>query len=235
MITVCMATYNGSRYISQQLESILMQIGDSDEVIVSDDGSTDGTPDIVRGMGDRRIRLIDGPHRHSPTLNFECVLSHARGEYIFLADQDDVWQKNKVRVCMEALRHADCVVSDAWVTDSRLNITDNSLYSVMHAHPSRLYNLLWHNGYTGCCMAFTRRVLDMAMPFPKDTPMHDIWIGNVAAWLYSVEFIGDRLVWFRRHAGTASCNGKGSRFSLGRQLLFRWSIIKNMLLLRFKK
>lgn len=235
MITVCIATYNGSRYIVQQLQSVLPQLGDGDEVVVSDDGSTDGTPDIVRRIGDSRIRLIEGPRRHSPTLNFECALRHARGEYISLADQDDVWSRDKVAVCMAALRRADCVVSDAWVTDNRLRVTSGSLYSVMRVRPSRLYNLLWHNGYTGCCMAFRRRVLDTSLPFPKDIPMHDIWIGNVAAWFCSVEFIGDRLLWFRRHEGTASCNGKGSRFSLLRQLLFRWNVIKNLVLLKLKK
>lgn len=235
MITVCIATYNGSRYIRQQLESILAQLGGEDEVVVSDDGSTDCTPDIVRGIGDSRVRLMDGPHRHSPTLNFERALSHARGDYIFLADQDDVWSKDKVAVCMEALRRVDCVVSDAWVTDCCLNVTADSLYSVMRVRRSRLYNLLWHNGYTGCCMAFRRRVLDMALPFPKDTPMHDIWIGNVAAWFYSVEFVSDRLLWFRRHGDTASCNGKGSRFSLWRQLMFRWNTIENLVMLKLNK
>ena len=84
-------------------------------------------------------------------------------------------------------------------------------------------------------MAFTRRVLDMALPFPKDTPMHDIWIGNVAAYFLSVELIGDKLLWFRRHDDTASCNGKGSRFSLWRQLMFRWYTIKSLVLLKLKK
>lgn len=235
MISVCIATYNGEKFIGQQLASILPQLGTGDEIIVADDGSTDNTVEVVTAIGDSRIRLIEGPRRHSPTLNFECALRHAKGEYIFLADQDDVWHDDKVAVCMEALRRVDCVVSDAWVTDSSLRVTDDSLYTVMHVGRSRLYNLLWHNGYTGCCMAFRRRVAEKALPFPSDTPMHDIWIGNVAAWLYSVEFIGERLLWFRRHGGTASCNGKGSRFSLWRQLMFRWTIIKNMLLLRLKK
>lgn len=235
MITVCIATYNGSSYIRQQLNSILPQLGGDDEVVVSDDGSTDGTPDIIRRIGDNRIKLVEGPRQHSPTLNFECALRHARGEYIFLADQDDVWRDDKVAMCLETLQRADCVVTNAWVTDNCLNVTDDSLYAMMHVRRSRLYNLLWHNGYTGCCMAFHRRVLDMALPFPKDTPMHDIWIGNVAAWFYSVEFTDERLLWFRRHDATTSCNGKGSRFSVWRQLLFRWNITKNILLLRLKK
>ena len=84
MISVCIATYNGARYIAEQLASILKQLSAEDEVVVSDDGSTDGTIDIVRSLNDRRIRIVDGPRRHSPTLNFERALRNAKGEYIFL-------------------------------------------------------------------------------------------------------------------------------------------------------
>lgn len=234
MISVCIATYNGGQYIAEQIASILPQLGDGDEIVVSDDASTDNTLETVRSFGDYRIRIVEGPQQHSPTLNFENAVRHAKGEYIFLADQDDVWMPSKVDVCMAALDDCDCVVSDAVMTDSMLRTTSQSLYATMHTRPGRLYNLLWHNGYTGCCMAFRRRILCHALPFPKDTPMHDIWLGNVAAWLYKVRFIDDRLVLFRRHDNAASCNGRGSRFSMAQQLRFRWNVVKNIVSLRIK-
>ena len=150
-------------------------------------------------------------------------------DYIFLSDQDDVWMENKVAVCMEVLRSHHCVVSDAIVTDKDLNDTNDSFYKMIKMKPGRLYNLLWHNGYTGCCMAFRRDVMQKALPFPADIPMHDIWIGNVAAFFFDVAFINDRLIYFRRHESAASCNGKGSRFSTARQILFRWKTIKNLI------
>ena len=255
MITVCIATYNGSRYIRQQLLSILPQLAETDEIVVSDDGSTDDTSEIVRSIGDKRIRIVDnrkgeggkhyhtekdGKHYHkeeggknalsnSLTQNFENALRHAKGDYIFLSDQDDVWMENKVAVCMEVLRSHHCVVSDAIVTDKDLNDTNDSFYKMIKMKPGRLYNLLWHNGYTGCCMAFRRDVMQKALPFPADIPMHDIWIGNVAAFFFDVAFINDRLIYFRRHESAASCNGKGSRFSTARQILFRWKTIKNLI------
>lgn len=228
MISVCIATYNGEKYINRQIESILRQIGPGDEVIVSDDGSTDNTVGTVLGIGDRRIRVMNGPGRQSPTLNFENALKAAKGEYIFLADQDDVWKDNKVEVCMKWLERYDCVVSDAEMTDEHLDTIHPSLYKIMDVKPQRLYNTLWKNGYTGCCMAFTRSVLDDALPFPPDIPMHDIWIGNVAAYRHSVKFIGDKLIRFRRHGDTISCNGKGSRYTLWQKMKFRWNIIKNI-------
>mgnify|MGYP003392825684 CR=1 FL=1 len=192
MISVCIATYNGEKYIGEQIASILKQLNANDEVIISDDGSTDATLSIIKTFQDPRIRVILGPQKHSPTLNFENVLHHAQGDYIFLSDQDDVWKTNKVA-------------------------------------KNKIYNAFWKNGYTGCCMAFTRCVKDAALPFPKDIPMYDIWIGNVAAFTYSVKFIDDRLISFRRHPATNSCNGKGSKFSKWQQIRFRWNIIKNIL------
>lgn len=232
MISVCIATYNGARYIGEQLASILPQLSAEDEVVVSDDGSTDGTLDIVRSLNDSRIRIVDGPRRHSPTLNFEWALRNAKGDYVFLADQDDVWLEGKVRRCMEELQKCDCVVSDARVTDSCLNTTSESLFKLMHVRRGRLSNLLWRNGYTGCCMAFKREVLSKALPFPTDIPMHDIWIGNVAAFCGRLRFIDDRLLLFRRHDATASCNGKGSTYSLWQKLSFRWHTLKNIVKLK---
>ena len=228
MISVCVATYNGEKFIREQIESILCQLSSDDEIIVSDDGSTDGTIVIINCIGDKRIRIIEGPRKHSPTFNFENALKEAKGDYIFLADQDDVWKTNKVEVCMKWLQKYDCVVSDAEVTDSNLNPLYPSLYAIMQVRQGRIYNTIWKNGYTGCCMAFRRKVLNASLPFPKDIPMHDIWIGNVAAYKYNVKFISEKLVLFRRHNETISCNGKGSKYSIWQQMKFRWSIIKNI-------
>ena len=228
MISVCVATYNGEKFIREQIESILCQLSSDDEIIVSDDGSTDGTIVIINCIGDKRIRIIEGPRKHSPTFNFENALKEAKGDYIFLADQDDVWKTNKVEVCMKWLQKYDCVVSDAEVTDSNLNPLYPSLYAIMQVRQGHIYNTVWKNGYTGCCMAFRHEVLNASLPFPKDIPMHDIWIGNVAAYKYNVKFISEKLVLFRRHEDTISCNGKGSKYSIWQQMKFRWSIIKNI-------
>ena len=229
MISVCIATYNGERYIRQQIESIVCQLNVDDEIIVSDDGSTDGTLDIVKGIGDKRIKIIEGPGRKSPILNFECALKASKGDFIFLSDQDDVWKPNKVEICMKWLKTYHCVVSDAEVTDNRLKPLYPSLYTIMQVRQGRIYNTIWKNGYTGCCMAFRRNVLEASLPFPKDIPMHDIWIGNVAAYKYNVIFIPNRLIHFRRHENTISCNGKGSKFTIWQQMKFRLNIIKNII------
>ena len=228
MISVCIATYNGERFIREQIDSILRQLSSDDEIIVSDDGSTDNTISIINSIDDKRIRVIEGPRKQSPTSNFECALKASKGDFIFMSDQDDVWKPNKVNICMEWLQRYECVVSDAEVTDSSLNPLYPSLYAIMQVKQGRIYNTIWKNGYTGCCMAFRRNVLEASFPFPKDIPMHDIWIGNVAAYKYNVKFIPDTLIYFRRHEDTTSCNGKGSKYSIWQQMKFRWSVIKNI-------
>ena len=112
MISVCIATYNGERFIERQIISILNQLGSEDEIVIADDGSTDNTLAILKRLNDSRLRVVEGAHRHSPIWNFERALEQAKGEYIFLADQDDVWMPEKVAVTMNYLQKYDCVVSD---------------------------------------------------------------------------------------------------------------------------
>ena len=87
MISVCLATYNGASTIHQQMSSILAQLSPEDEVIISDDGSTDSTLDVVRAFNSSIVRIVQGPGTGSPIDNFENALREARGEYIFLSDQ----------------------------------------------------------------------------------------------------------------------------------------------------
>ena len=228
MISVCIATYNGERFIERQVTSILSQIDVKDEVIVADDGSVDNTLTILRDLNDPRIRIVDGAHRHSPTWNFEKALKEARGEYIFLSDQDDVWMPEKVAVTMRYLQQYDCVVSDNVTVAADDSVISDSFYAVNNTRPGKYYNLLLKNGYLGCCMAFRRNVLDAALPFPADIPMHDIWIGNVAAFKYSVCFIPDKLMHYNRHGDNASTASAPSAYSLRQKLGFRWSVIHNL-------
>lgn len=233
MISVCIATYNGARFLERQLHSILPQLGKDDEVVVSDDGSTDETIALLQSMGDPRIRIVEGPHRHSPIWNFERALSQAKGDYIFLSDQDDEWLPNKVSVCMDYLQYYDCVVSDCQVVDGANQVIHNSFYQVNGTRKGSLYNLLVKNGYLGCCMAFRRQVLQKALPFPSQTPMHDIWLGNVAAFRYSLCFIPDKLVLYTRHGDNASTASDPSNKSLWKRLSYRWTMLMGVLHLLF--
>ncbi|MDR0620012.1 MAG: glycosyltransferase, partial [Bacteroidales bacterium] len=121
-----MATYNGEKYIKEQLDSILCQLGMDDELIISDDGSTDKTLEIIQHYQEPRVKILSNVKRHSIIGNFENALIHAKGDYIFLADQDDVWTSDKVNVVLAALATTDLVVSDCTVVDGDLKCVIHS-------------------------------------------------------------------------------------------------------------
>ena len=225
MTSVCVATYNGERYIRQQLESILCQLGDDDEVIVSDDGSSDGTADVVEAIGDSRIRLLHHPAPHGVNANFGYALSHARGEYIFLADQDDVWLPGKVDKCIAALADHVCVMHDCRITDSSLNPTGETLLRQLGAKTGFWANLM-RNRYTGCCMAFRSSLMRRILPIPQSRLFyHDNWIGLNAALCGSVAFLPFEGLLFRRHEASGSSAAGKSRLSLTQKIMSRAALL----------
>ena len=106
-ISVAIATYNGEQYIKEQLFSILVNLGDNDEIIISDDGSTDSTLKIIKSLNDKRIKIINGPQK-GVKQNFANAISHTNGKYIFLADQDDIWDSHKVFEVLSTFEKEDC-------------------------------------------------------------------------------------------------------------------------------
>lgn len=235
MISVCIATYNGEDVILTQLKSIIPQLGADDEIVISDDGSTDTTVDKVLSLNDKRIKIIKGPCKGSPILNFENTLQHCKGDYIFLSDQDDKWMPEKVKICIKKLEEGyDCVVTDCVVTDMNFNVISSSFYKHNRMREGRYYNLLVTNNYLGGSMAFNRKVMHASLPFPKDIPMHDIWIGNVASFFYKTAFIHQTCSYLRRGEHNASSTARKSDNSLFTKLCLRWRIVKDLVMLRCK-
>lgn len=228
MISVCMTTCNGELYVLAQIESILNQIGEQDELVISDDGSTDRTLELISGLGDGRIVSLINNGRPGVVQNIAHALRHSRGEYIFLADQDDVWLPGKVARMMTALAHCDVVVADCRVTDAFLEVTNPSLFKLMQ-NGSGFFKNLYKNSFIGCCMAMRRDVLKLALPFPEDIPMHDWWIGLIAEAAFRTEFIAEPLMLYRRHGNNASLTGDKSSFSLFQRLVWRLVLAKNLL------
>lgn len=225
MISVCMATYNGEKYIREQVSSILQQLGENDELIVSDDGSTDSTLQELTVFNDSRIKVFDGPHK-GLTYNFENAIVHASGDYLFLSDQDDVWEPDKVRSMVAALQDADLVISDAWIADKDAVSTGVSLFDVCKPHKG-FWLTLYHTTYIGCCTAFRKTILKKLLPFPPHIVMHDYWIGMIADLYYKTAYIPDKLLRYRRHGDNASALTTGkSPLSLFQKIAYRYWIVR---------
>lgn len=229
MISVCLATYNGSIYVQQQLRSVLAQLGPHDEVVVADDGSTDDTLALIIALEDSRLRLLEGGQHLGVVRNFERALSTARGDTIFLCDQDDIWLPGKVERCMEALSDSVLVVTDCSVVDGELNLIAPSFFRLQRSRSGVFCNL-WRNNYLGCCMALRRDVLLMALPFPKNIAIHDWWIGLVAELLGAVCFLDQPLILYRRHGGNASLASTRSTFSLVKQIRWRIDMLRYLVI-----
>ncbi|MGN0186202.1 MAG: glycosyltransferase family 2 protein [Paludibacteraceae bacterium] len=199
MNSVCMATYNGEKFIAEQLTSILSQIAPDDEVIISDDGSTDNTCAIIESFGDKRITLLHN-NAHNFKSNFINALQHACGKYIFLSDQDDVWLPNKYDICCQYLTQYDLVITDSIITNDILDTLQPSFFNFYHSGKGILKNILFHT-YFGACMAFRREILPFAIPMPNTPEIaHDNWIGLVAEIVGKVYFIPQPLLLYRRHS-----------------------------------
>lgn len=228
MISVCMATYNGEKYIKEQLESILCQLASDDEVIISDDGSKDSTLDIIESLHDNRIKVFENEGRHGVVPNFENAIKRASGDYIFLSDQDDVWAQNKVVIVLSYLKRYDFISHNAEMIDSEghsLNIDYFSIRKTQYGFWNNLYRM----GYLGCCMAFKRKCLDVVLPFPKDILWHDMWItANLHLYFHGI-IIQDCLLRYRRHGNNASPSGEKSTYSIGFKIKYRLFIIYNLL------
>ena len=236
MISVCIATFNGEKYIREQLDSILYQLSDSDEVIISDDSSTDKTLEIVKSYNDPRIKIFPNNKFHSPIFNFENALKYAEGDYVFLSDQDDVWMDNMIEIMIKALKDASLVVSNCFVVDKNLNIIKESFFT-QKPSASIIKNII-SNNYIGCCMAFRKEVLLKALPFPKQIAMHDIWLGLCGALFYNVIFISEKLIMYRRHNENSSPTMEKSNYKLMYKIVYRiklmFFLIKRYLKYYFK-
>ncbi|MDF3822158.1 glycosyltransferase family 2 protein [Leptospira sp. 96542] len=228
MISVCMASFNGANFIRPQIESILSQLLPEDELIISDDGSTDGTLEIVRDLNDARVLLIEGPRR-GVVANFENAISHAKGDIVFLSDQDDIWLPGKVRAVQAALKDVDLVLTDCKVVDINLKIQQPSYFRLIDSRPGIWRNLHKTNSYQGCCMAMRRSVLDVGLPFPPGIAMHDWWLGLIAECTGRVRFIEEPFVLYRRHGANASITSQRSKNPLWLRFYWRFYLMACLL------
>jgi hypothetical protein len=152
-------------------------------------------------------------------------LGHCKNEIIFLADQDDVWNRQKIDVMANELTCYDLVVCDCRLIDEYGNVLMESFFEQNHSQIGLVKNLL-KNSFVGCCMAFHRKVLERILPFPAKISMHDQWIGLAAQRHFSVKFIPQTLVDHRRHQGNYSSTGGQSKNSWNKKVISRLQLAK---------
>jgi glycosyltransferase involved in cell wall biosynthesis len=229
-VSVCMAAYNGDRFIEQQLRSILPQLSPEDEIVIVDDASTDRTTDVIRSLHSPLIRLICHPHNRGVVATFEEALRNATGDILFLCDGDDIWAKDKVDQFLRAFGEnpaADLVTSHISFIDGNGNPIETDLYRHRKVFKPGFWANLLHNHYQGSAMALRASRLHSVLPFPRDVLfLHDHWIGmrNILAGGSAI-CLEQPLLFYRRHGQNLS-----GRFSRGKQIKLRLQLLRTHLI-----
>lgn len=232
MNSICLTTYNGERFIKELIKSILPQLNKNDEIIVSDDGSTDSTVEILKEFNDNRIKIFHHIKDNKfpafsfnkITRNFEYAISQSKGNIIFLVDQDDIWLPEKIEVTTSLLKNNLLVLHDCSVIDQDSKFISESYFELNKSKKGFINNII-NSAYLGCCMAFKRELLTTSFPLPKKPVPHDIWFGLLAEWENKVVFCDKKLLLYRRHINNQSTSGEKSRFSIKMRIQYRIILI----------
>jgi glycosyltransferase involved in cell wall biosynthesis len=247
-VTVCMATYNGEKYIVNQLNSIINQSYSANHIIVSDDFSQDKTVDLVEILleNHKEKKIIKNKINLQHVKNFERALLNAKGDIIFLSDQDDIWKPEKIERVVGifeknpkvAMVHHNLTtvnenldfIKENYVNLNKTGIQDPFVFLFSEFFKPRLF---------GCAMAFRKDILDILLPFPSCVYAHDHWISIVSALSGDIYFFDENLVYYRQHNNNLTPKNRRSllpilksRFLFGKMILI--AIFRNNFILRLK-
>lgn len=215
MVTIVMATYNGEKYLEEQLDSILSSTYKDLKLYIVDDGSKDSTLEILNLYKKKypdKIQYRINEKNLGVTLNFLNAINKTTSEYVMLCDQDDVWNKDKIEKTLNRMKQMEvqfgkdipiAVFTDAYVTDSKLNIIHNSFFKSGRLNPSLtdLPHLLMENKLIGCTVMINGalRKIMQSKALPKHARFHDGWLGLIAASMGKISFISEPTLLYRQH------------------------------------
>ena len=229
MISVCIATYNGSNFITRQLDSVLAQLGENDQVVVVDDCSKDRTVQMIQETYGDRVEVYVNEQNLGVMKSFEKAISKATGDILFLCDQDDIWLENKVETVSSVFAQTDAtlVAHDAYVTDGEGNILSTSWNKYNNNQEQGILGNIIKNGFTGCCMAFKKELVSNIVPFPEKIEMHDQWIALVSMMENKkIVYVKEPLMKYVRHGGNVTGTRKRP---LGEKLKGRVGTVQEIL------
>lgn len=216
-ISVALCTYNGEQYLREQIESILGQSIPPDEIVVTDDRSTDATVRILEDYAATTcLRYVVNESQLGFVKNFEKAILMCRGEFILLSDQDDVWKPDKIERLLEAINDHLLVYSNAQLVDARLNSLDKNLLDLDRIVPMTGRSnkaFVFQNCVSGNTLMFRRDLVDLALPFPDGIPFHDGYLAFIASTCGTIGYVDEPLVLYRQHASnvTDSAGIKGKK------------------------
>ena len=209
-IAILLATYNGEKYLKQQLDSLLNQTNKYFRCFIHDDGSTDSTNLILDDYAEKhpdRIIIINGEKCGSSKENFSFLLKNVEADFYFFCDQDDIWFPDKVEKCIRKIREKACekpilIYTDLQVVDENLKIINHSFYEFSNLNPflNTYKDLLMSNVCVGCTMVINRMLRDILIDFDsKNIIMHDWEAALIASLLGELDYINIATIQYRQH------------------------------------
>jgi len=220
LISIIMATYNGEKYICQQIDSILNQTYQNFELIIGDDCSKDSTVQIAEKYAaeDKRISIIKNEKNLGFKKNFENLLNHTKGKFIALSDQDDIWTPDHLEVLIKNIGEHDLACSNAALVDADGNSMNSTMKDIMrnndfqHDQNSIRIHLMHYNFVQGSTCLITPELVKKTLPIPENVQFHDWWIGLCAAFSKGIIYIDKPLLFYRQHGSNVTENKRWTIF-----------------------
>ena len=234
-VSIAMAVCNGEKYLAEQIDSIMCQLKENDEMIISYDPSSDDTYKVIKDYEktDQRIKVIvNDDHTRGLVSNFENALRHCKNDIIFYSDQDDIWLPEKIDKMLKCFDNPKVTVAihDAKIVDENLNVIIESTFKVRGGSTSFLKNFI-RLSYIGCSMAFKREMLEVVLPLPTKKRSHDWWTGSICSCYGKMAKIDETLILHRMHRDNATPK---NRPALSYQFSVRWIIITQAFIRKIK-
>ncbi|BCN32043.1 glycosyltransferase family 2 protein [Anaeromicropila herbilytica] len=211
-IGIIMATYNGEKYLTEQIESILSNTYTNWKLSIYDDGSTDSTLSIIADYEKRypdKIKGYQNPKNLGVKLNFLHALKNSNEDYVMCCDQDDVWLPEKIQLTYQKMLELEkkypnkpnTVYTDAKIVDENLNVMQSSFYKTSNLDVRKvdLPHLLMENKLLGCTIMVNKEVITK-LEIPQNLRMHDWWIGLLSACFGNIAFLKQPTILYRQHA-----------------------------------
>ncbi|WP_324030335.1 glycosyltransferase [Pantoea sp. JZ2] len=209
-VDIAMATYNGEKYIAEQLRSIQNQTYPYWTLYISDDASTDNTKKIIEEFAsqDTRIKLINIERQGGVVNNFNKALLCTNAEFVLLSDQDDYWPEHRIKDLLDFIMQKPqdkvaMVFSDLTLVDENLKVISESFYKSRSIDPlknSDYKTLIWQCSVYGCSVIMNRKLLDKCLPLPEGITMHDNWLALNAATEKGLFFYDHQTIFYRQHS-----------------------------------
>ena len=225
-IEVLMATWNGERFLEEQLDSLFAQTFQDFRLVVRDDTSSDSTMEILERYRSRypeRIEIRKNASRLGACGSFSLLAQESVASYVAFCDQDDIWRKDKLEITFDAMQAVErergvdvpaMVFTDVTLIEEDGRVVASSLWKLAHVNPegAKLGNLLVQNLVSGCTALANRSLMVKGCPIPSEAAMHDSWLALVACAFGILRPLQERTVQYRQHAGNAVGAGRGWRF-----------------------